>query len=585
MKKTSIILGDLIPGPGQVSFDLGAFCAPMDGQRLLATATSGAGKTHMLKRILEQTHGLIPQMVIDPESEFYTLRSKYPDYLVLGGDHGDKPLHVDQAHTLARMLLDLRASVVLDLFHFGPKEKERFVANFIQALLDAPKDLWGDWEILVDEAQLFAPEEGSAESLNAMVGLATRGRKRGLASIFATLRLAMISKNLASMCRNKLVGGFDMELDLKRAAAELGMGKEGVELIRGLDRGEFFAYGRIFGGKGIRKLKIGPVETGKTVAGRKAKRVAPDAKIKAALAKLAALPARAAQEAKDLGEAKARIKELEGQLRQVKVPPPAMVQPGLNKGQLVSLEARIRHQVEKEAEKRSQKALAGLKQALIEGTHKVSRELSGTVLGAWDSFGRANTASLPSVLPLGLDQPPPRAALAPASAGVAMLKKAAAALGPTPTRSEGDGPDQLQQKILDTIAMLDQRGLSPNRVMVARWQGIHPTGGRYGSNLARLKEMGLLEPQGTRLTSAGQGQANPGPTGLDAFKGVLEDTQRKIVEVLSADRATAHGRESLAAALGIHPTGGRYGSNLARLKEMGAIPEKGPIKLVDQVFK
>lgn len=33
--------------------------------------------------------------------------------------------------------------------------------------------------------------------------------------------------------------------------------------------------------------------------------------------------------------------------------------------------------------------------------------------------------------------------------------------------------------------------------------------------------------------------------------------------------------------LGIHPNGGRYGTNLARLRTMGIIPERGEIYLTD----
>ena len=38
---------------------------------------------------------------------------------------------------------------------------------------------------------------------------------------------------------------------------------------------------------------------------------------------------------------------------------------------------------------------------------------------------------------------------------------------------------------------------------------------------------------------------------------------------------------SLAQLLGIHPNGGRYGSNLARLRTMGLIPDRGDIYLTE----
>jgi hypothetical protein len=132
--------------------------------------------------------------------------------------------------------------------------------------------------------------------------------------------------------------------------------------------------------------------------------------------------------------------------------------------------------------------------------------------------------------------------------------------------------------------MLDERGLTPNRDMVARWLGIHPNGGRYGSNLARLRELGLLD--GAQLTTAGCELAEAVfATGINACLGPLDGSQRQIVELLHRDNRTVYTRETLAEALGIHPNGGRYGSNLARLRTMGLIPERGPIQLTEGAYR
>ena len=50
----------------------------LDLQRLITTrmllqANSGGGKSWALRRILEQSHGEVQQIVIDVEDEFYTL--------------------------------------------------------------------------------------------------------------------------------------------------------------------------------------------------------------------------------------------------------------------------------------------------------------------------------------------------------------------------------------------------------------------------------------------------------------------------------------------------------------------------------
>ena len=132
--------------------------------------------------------------------------------------------------------------------------------------------------------------------------------------------------------------------------------------------------------------------------------------------------------------------------------------------------------------------------------------------------------------------------------------------------------------------MLRLRGLTPNREMIARWippGGIHPNGGRYGSNLAVLRMNGLLD--GFELTVEGEAQARATETSLDKAKAVLDGGQQAIVQVLEGGEDFS--RETLAEALSIHPNGGRYGSNLARLRTMGLIPERGTIRLTEAAWK
>ncbi len=57
--------------------------------KLLVQANSGGGKSWLLRRLLEQSHSKVQQIVIDLEGEFATLREKY-DY-VLAGKEGDTP--------------------------------------------------------------------------------------------------------------------------------------------------------------------------------------------------------------------------------------------------------------------------------------------------------------------------------------------------------------------------------------------------------------------------------------------------------------------------------------------------------------
>lgn len=117
--------------------------------------------------------------------------------------------------------------------------------------------------------------------------------------------------------------------------------------------------------------------------------------------------------------------------------------------------------------------------------------------------------------------------------------------------------------------------------MVARWQDIHPNGGSYGTNLGYLRSNGYLE--GLALTEKGRAAARETPTGYGAALAALPDQpKRAIIEALIQDgKPLTLDRNELAERLGLHPNGGSYGTNLGRLRTMGLITERGPIRVTE----
>jgi hypothetical protein len=120
---------------------------------------------------------------------------------------------------------------------------------------------------VVDEAQLFAPaaagdvsEDARRVSLAAMTNLMCRGRKRGLAGIIATQRLAKLAKNVAAEASNFLMGRTFLDIDMARAADLLGMERRQAEQIRDLARGHFLGLGPAISRRPI-AVKIGEVRT------------------------------------------------------------------------------------------------------------------------------------------------------------------------------------------------------------------------------------------------------------------------------------------------------------------------------------
>ena len=231
--------------------------------RLLVQGNSGSGKSHLLRRLLEQSAGLVQQIVIDPEGDFVSLADHFDHVVVEGASYSAREIEA-----LAGRIRQHRASVVLALEELEVEQQIRCAAQFLTALFDAPREHWYPALVVVDEAQMFAPaaagemaEDTRRMTLSAMTNLMCRGRKRGLAGIVATQRLAKLAKNVAAEASNFLMGRTFLDIDMVRAADLLGMERRQAERIRELERGHFLALGPAITRVPL-AVKIGPVKTG-----------------------------------------------------------------------------------------------------------------------------------------------------------------------------------------------------------------------------------------------------------------------------------------------------------------------------------
>ena len=253
-----------------VSIDMGkaagGAAAMLDLEELLATrllvqGNSGSGKSHLLRRLLEQSAPWVQHCVVDPEGDFVTLADKY-GHLVVDGARTERELTA-----IAGRIRQHRVSVVLNLEGLDMEQQMRCAAAFLGGMFDADRDYWYPVLVVVDEAQIFAPaaagdvsDEARKLSLGAMANLMSRGRKRGLAGIIATQRLAKLAKNVAAEASNFLMGRTFLDIDMARAADLLGMDRRQAEMFRDLARGNFVALGPAMSRKPL-PIAIGPVET------------------------------------------------------------------------------------------------------------------------------------------------------------------------------------------------------------------------------------------------------------------------------------------------------------------------------------
>lgn len=230
--------------------------------RLLVQGNSGSGKSHLLRRLLEQSAPWVQQTIIDPEGDFVSLAEQFGHLVIDAEAHTERGLQV--AGERARMH---RVSTVLNLEGLDAENQMRRAAAFLGGLFDAPRDHWYPMLVVVDEAQLFAPavagevsDEARKLSLGAMTNLMCRGRKRGLAGVIATQRLAKLAKNVAAEASNFLMGRTFLDIDMARAADLLGMERRQAESFRDLERGQFMALGPALSRRPL-GLRIGVTET------------------------------------------------------------------------------------------------------------------------------------------------------------------------------------------------------------------------------------------------------------------------------------------------------------------------------------
>lgn len=147
--------------------------------RMLISANSGSGKSWLLRLIAERAAGNLQTIILDPEGEFSTLRERVDCVLV--GPGGELPTNVRAAGLLARKLMELQVSAVVDLYDLNIMDRRKFVRLFLESLMHLPKELWHPCLFIIDECHKFAPEKGAGESeaTSAVIDLMSQGRKRG----------------------------------------------------------------------------------------------------------------------------------------------------------------------------------------------------------------------------------------------------------------------------------------------------------------------------------------------------------------------------------------------------------------------
>jgi len=163
-------------------------------QAILAKVDSG--KTYLAGVEQEEFAKLgLPFVVVDPMGAHWGIRTKYP-ILIMGGAHGDLTLLPADGRYIARLVVAQNLSIILDINEFTKADQQYFASEFGDEMFLLHKKTSTPRHIFWEEADIFAPQKGTALSLPVLDTLVRRGRQFGLGSTLITQRPAVLNKDV-----------------------------------------------------------------------------------------------------------------------------------------------------------------------------------------------------------------------------------------------------------------------------------------------------------------------------------------------------------------------------------------------------
>lgn len=558
--------------------------------RAFVQAASGYGKSYLLCKIIEATHGHIQQIIIDPEGEFSLLRKDH-DFVIAAAHGGDALAHPRTAGLLATRLLETNASAILDIYDVKPRERHEFVRNFVDSLMNASKDLWHPVLVILDEAHLFCPEKGFGESeaTDAVIDLAGRGRKRGFTLVAATQRIGKFSKSAAAELHNKFIGFASLDTDVKRVAFELGMQpRDALNAMRELNPGDFYAFGpalqmpspELFKGD-LPKTKLPKAGHRKLVAPPK-----PTAAIKALLPKLADIPAEVEQKVKTEQELRKELSIATAEIERLKRAEKYSTQPVLTNPQ------KVKKPNYKEAHRLGKAFLQEIEILARTAVGELQRDI-GKLAHEWEKtvFHRVNTQGENALekIRLKIEEPAEKISGPPVEIRInQQLRenvKTYGAIEPSQVRKAAAGLTRPEQKILDAIAWM-QAATGDSRVTqtaAAFLAGYTPGSSSFRNPRSSLAAQGLIEyvDSDVRLTNVG-GMAAYQPTARPSaqeiqnrVKGLLGGPEKKLLEHLLEAYPGGMTQDHHAENCGYAPGSSSYRNPRSKLSALGLLRYEG----------
>jgi soluble cytochrome b562 len=531
--------------------------------RALIQASSGGGKSYLLRKVVESVGNSVQQIIIDPEGEFLTLREKFD--FVLVSKEGDIPISLRYAETLAHRILETNVSAIIDLYEFPPHERVLFVKRFLTALVNAPKNLWHPCMIYVDEADKFAPEGKVSESVNSVINLCAQGRKRGYCAVLATQRLSKLNKDATAELLNKFIGRTGQDIDRKRAGDELGFAnKQDFIGLRQLEPGEFYAFGPAISNE-VLKFKVTKVVTTHPKSGS---RIAvnpptPDA-IKRILNKLSDIPEEAERELETKKQLQDEVSRLKSELK--KAPKQSTTHLPDNRA-IESAKTEIKRQYEAVVKDRDRS---------IKDLRECMRQLQSQLAKIHSLSQIVKEVSSPG-LALPVVIPPPK------------IERSVQ----RQSRSDSNGSSipAGPHKMLKVLAMIGEP-ISKERLSML--SGYSITSSTFGIYIGKLKEFGYAQSEGNELSITDEGlkavgayeQLPTDPESLISFwTNKLPSGPAKMFNILTSHYPKTITRERLSEESGYSMTSSTFGIYIGKLKTLRlAVDNNKMLKAADELY-
>lgn len=566
--------------------------------RLVLTAMSGTGKSHAIRRILEETYGKVQHIIIDPEGEFYTLREKFP--YVLAGKGGDCPADVKSAALLAQRIMELRVSTIVDIYALSADPSDlngrvHFVKKFLTALTNIEKRHMHQCMVVLDEAHVFCPEkgEGEAESRGSVINLMSQGRKKLICGILATQRFSKLHKSAIADAHNMMIGKAILDVDVDRSMRYLGLRKGNDDTIRKMKRGHFWTFGPAFTDE-VTDIYVADTVTKTPKLGTHATKPAPPSlEIQKILGQLADLPEEAAQKEQTEKDLRAEIAALKKSLRAA---------PAIKFAEPAPVEKTVTKIVEKAAISAKQmKSMENFVKRLEAAAFAI--DTKGDVLVDLGRGVRESMLSIRDAISPPVQPPSHRRFIDVKSitVGREMNKRIQAAASQqeraaaVATTSENGKLGICARRILGVLAQYQDDGCVVGKLTLL--SGYRLTGS-FKNALSELRTAGLMtgdNPSVMKITPEGilaAGDVKPLPVGDELVNywinhpsfGVCE---RAILKTLIEHGEAANG-EQLAEATGAYKYTGSFKNALSSLRTAGVITgisNMTPIRLNDNLFQ